>query len=229
MQPAEMATHKLIVLAILSRTPGITLSQLTGLALETLYMDYFDFVTAFDELCRDRLATESVNKGEKVRDASGKLITRIYLTPAGEILYTTLEDRIPMPIRSYLAQACADWQQDKRREQQLSAECDPDGNGFYQVRLRQNDGRRDILELNLTLPDQQVGRAICARWLRQPQTLYLGLLSLLTGEVLPPSGDSGKPAMPHDHDVWIDQEQQAYALDEDDERQTTLFDEPQSR
>ena len=48
MESAELAINKLIILAILNRIRGITLGQLTELSLETLYMDYFDFVTAFE-------------------------------------------------------------------------------------------------------------------------------------------------------------------------------------
>ena len=53
MESAELAINKLIILSILRRIQGVTLGQLTALSLETLYMDYFDFVTAFEELCRD--------------------------------------------------------------------------------------------------------------------------------------------------------------------------------
>jgi hypothetical protein len=182
---AELAINKLIILSILNRIPGVTLGQLTTIALETLYMDYFDFVTAFEELCRDQMANESIRKGEAVLDAAGRPVARCDMTPEGKSVYLTLEHRIPLPIRSYLAQACSGWQKDIRMQNILTASCDPDGNGLYRVRLRQNDGIKDLIDLALTIPDKAMGNLICERWKRHPQTVYLGLLSLLTGEPTP--------------------------------------------
>jgi hypothetical protein len=182
---ADVAINKLIILSILNRIPGITLGQLTTISLETLYMDYFDFVTAFEELCRDQMAIESVRKGEAMLDASGRPVTRCDLTPDGKMIYETLKERIPLPIRSYLAQACSGWQKDIRMKNVLSAQCNPDGNGFYVVRLKQHDGLKDLIDLSMTIPDQTMGNLICERWKRNPQTVYLGLLSLLTGELAP--------------------------------------------
>lgn len=185
MELAELAINKLIILSILNRIPGVTLGQLTTIALETLYMDYFDFVTAFEELCRDQMANESIRKGEAVLDAAGRPVARCDMTPEGKSVYLTLEHRIPLPIRSYLAQACSGWQKDIRMQNILTASCDPDGNGLYRVRLRQNDGIKDLIDLALTIPDKAMGNLICERWKRHPQTVYLGLLSLLTGEPTP--------------------------------------------
>lgn len=182
MDTAELAINKLIILSILSRIQGVTLNQLTTLSLETLYMDYFDFVTAYEELCRDHMTTEGVRKGEETLDAVGRPVTRCDLTPAGAAVLATLENRIPLPIRSYLAQACSGWQKDIRLRNTLSASCEPDGNGFYQVRLKQNDGLKDLIDLRLTIPDKSMAQQICDRWKRHPQTVYLGMLSLLTGE-----------------------------------------------
>lgn len=187
MPSADLATHKLIVLSILSQLPGITLSQLTTIALETLYMDYFEFVLAYEELSRDQLVTESVRKGESKQDAFGRPISRCDLTPAGQTVFEQLKDRMPHPIRSYLAQACLGWKKDIRQKNVLTARCDPDGNGLYLVALTQNDGIKDLIDLKITVSDRQVGQVICERWQRQPLTLYLGLLSLLTGDPIPVS------------------------------------------
>lgn len=182
MDTAELAINKLIILSILGRIQGITISQLTTLALETLYMDYFDFVTAYEELCRDHMAVEGVRKGEEKLDAVGRPVTRCDLTQAGRTVLSTLESRIPLPIRSYLAQACSGWQKDIRLQSTLTGTCEPDGNGLFLVRLKQNDGLKDLVDLRLSIPEKTMAQQICERWKRHPQTVYLGLLSLLTGE-----------------------------------------------
>jgi hypothetical protein len=218
LEQTDLAINKLIILAILSRIRGATLGQLTTIALETLYMDYFDFVTAFDELCRDQMTVESVRKGETTLDASGRPVSRCDLTPRGQTVFLTLEQRIPLPIRSYLAQACSSWQKGRRLQNILSADCSPDGNGFYRVRLTQNDGIKDVIDLQLTIPDKAMGQQICERWRRHPQTLYLGLLSLLTGEPTPSPGPTQIGQMAHE-----DEAEAPIAADPPDERQQTLF------
>jgi hypothetical protein len=183
METEEIAINKLIVLSILGRISGITLNQLMTLSLETLYLDYFDFITAYEDLRRDQLATEGVRKGEETIDATGRPVTRCDITESGRTVLAALEHRIPLPIRSYLAQACTGWKKDVRLQSVLSASCDPDANGFFQIRLKQNDGLKDLIDLRLTVPEKSMAGQICERWKRHPQTLYLGLLSLLTGEV----------------------------------------------
>ncbi len=231
MDTEELAINKLIVLSILNKIQGVTLNQLTTLALETLYMDYFDFVMAYEELCRDHMAVESVRKGEETLDAVGRPVSRCDLTQNGRAVLATLEPRIPLPIRSYLAQACSGWQKDIRLRNTLTGVCEPDGNGFYLVRLKQNDGLKDLIDLRLTIPDKGMAEQICDRWKRHPQTVYLGLLSLLTGEptLIPEKilsdNSFGSPAEPFD---FVDQpDSEVSAVQSEtypaDPQQQTLF------
>ena len=180
MENEQRAIQKLIILAILGRANGLTVNQLTALALETLYLDYFDFIHAYEELVRDHLATESVRKGEALIDAAGQPVSRCDITPQGQTILDTLENRIPLPVRSFLASTLAGWRKDQLRENTVTATYDPDANGFYQVRLRQHDGRKETVDLRLTVPNEAIARALCENWRQYPQTLYMGLLTLLS-------------------------------------------------
>ena len=182
MERTELATTKLIILYILRSLPAVTLNQLTSLALDTLYMDYFGFATAYEGLRNDQMLSASVRKDEESRDASGRALVRCDLTEHGRAILETLEHKIPLPIRSYLAQESAVWQKDIRRERQLSASSDPDGNGQYRVRLRQMEGEKTLVDLSMTIPDKFLAQQICDRWQRLPQSMYLGLLALLSDE-----------------------------------------------
>jgi hypothetical protein len=180
MEQNQRAIHKLIILAILGQTSGLTRNQLMTLALETLYFDYFAFISAQDELVRDRLVIEAVRKDEPLTDASGHPLIRCDITPNGRNILATLEGRIPLPIRSYLASALSGWRKDQLRENTINATAAPDANGFYVVRLQQHDGRKETIDLRLNVPNQAIAEEICANWRNYPQTLYLGILSLLT-------------------------------------------------
>lgn len=225
METSELAVNKLIVLSIIHRIPDITLNQLTTLSLETLYMDYFDFVTAYEELCRDRMVTEAVRKSETKLDAAGRPVTRCDLTEQGHAILKTLEPRIPLNIRSYLAQACTGWQKDIRLKRTLSADWQPDANGYFRVQLKQNDGMKDLIRLELTLPDKGMAQQICDRWKRSPGTVYISLLSLLTGEPAV-SAINPRESFPHlDDDPSPDDQPDDLHPDwpETDQRQQTLF------
>jgi hypothetical protein len=182
MERNELATTKLIILYILRSLPAVTLNQLTSLALDTLYMDYFGFATAFEGLRNDQMIAASVRKDEQSKDASGRSLVRCDLTDRGLAILETLEHKIPLPIRSYLAQESTVWQKDIRRERQLSATSDPDGNGQYRVRLRQMESEKSLVDLMMTIPDKNLAQQICDRWQRLPQSMYLGLLALLSDE-----------------------------------------------
>jgi hypothetical protein len=182
MERSELATTKLIILYILRRLPAVTLNQLTSLSLDTLYMDYFGFAAAFEGLRADQMLTSAVRKGELSLDAAGHPVVRCDLTERGLAVLEALENKIPLPVLSYLAQESPVWQKDIRRERQLTASFDPDANGRYRVRLRQLESENPMVDLSLTIPDKKLARQICDRWLRQPQSMYLGLLALLADE-----------------------------------------------
>ncbi|NCB00296.1 MAG: DUF4364 family protein [Clostridia bacterium] len=182
MERSELAITKLIILYIIRSLPAVTLSQLTSLALDTLYMDYFGFATAYEGLRIDQMISASFRADDPARDAAGQAVIRCDLTDQGRTILETLEHKIPAPIRSYLAQASTSWQKDIRLERQLTARYESDGKGQYQVSLSQSEGEKKLVDLALTIPDKSLAMQICDRWQRLPQSMYLGLLALLSDE-----------------------------------------------
>ena len=182
MERSELAITKLIILYIIRSLPAVTLSQLTSLALDTLYMDYFGFATAYEGLRNDQMISATFRTDDTERDAAGQSVIRCDLTYQGRAIRETREHKIPAPIRSYLAQASTSWQKDIRLERQLTALYEPDGNGQYQVRLGQSEGEKKLVDLSLTSPDKARARQGGGGWERLPQSMYLGLLALLSDE-----------------------------------------------
>jgi hypothetical protein len=149
-------------------------------------MDYFAFISLLDGLCRDGLATRSVRKGEPRTDADGQPVARCDLTPRGAEVLRSLENRIPKHVRAYLSQAAASWAKELKKENTVVATCEPDGTGGFQVRLRLNDGLRDVADLRLSVPDRASAASVCERWRQDTQEVYVGLLALLN----PPGAES---------------------------------------
>ncbi|NLC83732.1 MAG: DUF4364 family protein [Ruminococcaceae bacterium] len=194
MDREQQAVNKLIILEILAQAGGITGNQLLDQALGTLCLDYFAFTRARDELLRDSLITIAVRKHEELTDAGGQPVQRCDITTAGRQVLTTLANHIPLPIRSYLATSLAALRRDELRENTVTASVEPDANGFYTLRLRQNDGRHETVDLKLTIPNQAIADTMRTNWLERPQTMYISLLELLTRSSAP--ADTGRQPEP---------------------------------
>lgn len=182
MENADLAISKLIILTIASRIPAIPTTRLTNLSLETLYMDYFTYIQAFQELVRDKMLLSSIRKGEEETDASGHPVERCDITSQGAAVLATLDHKIPLHVKTYLHPVTQSWNKHLRREHDIRTELDPDANGQYQVTLSQHDGTHELVRLTLTIPDRQMARRICHQWKSQPGSTYVALLALLTGE-----------------------------------------------
>jgi len=179
---SNLAISKLILLKIAKQIPSITSNQLTNLALETLYMDYFTMIQAFGELQRDHLLLIAVRKDESETDAAGKPLERCDISAQGELILKTLDHKIPLHVKTYLYQATSSKRKDIRRQHDVRAEYAPDANGHYIVSLSQHDGVHDLIDLKLILPDKQLASRVCRHWKSQPGSTYVKLLALLTGE-----------------------------------------------
>ncbi len=89
------------------------------------------------------MIAEGLRKSEEVLDSTGRPGITMRPDSAGSAVLATLENRIPLPIRSYLAQACFGWKKDKRLQNTISATSDPTGgNNGYLVKLKQSDASR---------------------------------------------------------------------------------------
>lgn len=109
---SNLAISKLILLRIVKQIPSITSNQLTNLALETLYMDYFTMIQAFGELQRDHLLLIAVRKDESETDAAGKPLERCDISTQGELILKTLDHKIPLHVKTYLYQATSSKRKD---------------------------------------------------------------------------------------------------------------------
>jgi len=177
---AEKARNKIIILYIVSRIPGITIGELTAMALDTCYMNYFAFATVFDSLCKSSFITKSVRKGEEQRDASGNPVVRCDITTAGLEILNRLQHTIPEHVHSFLASASKSWEKSSRKNVEVKANFDPDFFGGYNVKLSLSDGIKDLIVLHLSIPTKEMAVKVCNRWKESTQESYLEILSFLT-------------------------------------------------
>lgn len=193
MDPIESANQKIVLLYLLDALPGLTEPQLVRLALDSQYMDYFQFASRLEALCDDGLASRSVRKGEAVLDAFGQPVRRVDSTPRGQEVLEALRQSIPVPMRAYLAGAVEAARGDLRREDSVLADWAPGPDGFPMVHIRLREGARDLLDLRLLVPDAGAAERVCTTWKSRTQDLFPALLRLFLPFDNPPP-DEGPPA-----------------------------------
>ena len=76
MQDSSIPVHKVILLYIVGRVPGIRRSQLFDAALASLSMDYFDLTLALDQLVSAQLIQVASRKDEALLDARDQAVQR---------------------------------------------------------------------------------------------------------------------------------------------------------
>jgi len=177
---SEKVRNKIIVLYIISRLPGITVPDLTGLALDTCYMNYFSFATAFDDLYNDKFITKSYRKNEEITDANDKPVLRCDATESGHEILKKLNHIIPEHIFQILSDFIKDWGKTIRKNSEIIASYDPDLHGGYIVNLKLSDGFKETVLIKLSVPAKQIAINICNNWKTNTQEKYLSILSILS-------------------------------------------------
>lgn len=176
----EKARNQIIILYIVSRIPGITVGELTAIALDTCYMNYFDFATILDSLAKNSFLSRSVRKGEEQKDADGNPVSRCDITAGGQEILNRLQHTIPEHIRTFLSNTSKSWEKTARKNIEVRSSFDPDFFGGYQVKLLLSDGTKDLVSLRLSIPTKELAVKICEKWKENTQELYLEILSFLS-------------------------------------------------
>lgn len=181
MPNTDLPNAKLILLYILSKVPGIPSSDLMNQAIESLYMDYFLFIQAKEELKRDHLMQEASRKKETRVDAKRRPIELCDITPEGEAVLIRLLPTMPSGVMAYLTAATETKLIRTRKDASVLAGYSPDANGAFLVHLVLTDGARKTAELSLFAPDEKAAANMCRRWKESTADVYTSLLKNLMG------------------------------------------------
>lgn len=183
MNDPEITNAKLILLYIVKEFPGIPSQELMDHAIASLYMDYFTYVQALEELRRDRLLQQAVRKDETLLDAGRRPIERCDITPEGELVLSFLLPKMPVGIRSYLTAETENRRSDNRKRTSVIADYSVDANGSYRVHLFLSDGVRKIAEILLSAPNEKTAKEMCRRWKESTADIYTNLLQSLSSDL----------------------------------------------
>ena len=182
MAEIDAQAKKLILLYMLRQVPGIAINEWMNWAIESLYLDYFSFAQAKDELKRERLIAEVQKKGEMRLDASGRPVVCCSLSPEGELVLNQLLPGLSQPIRAFLHEEGIRKKQIEERENSVSADVILDENGKFYAKLVLSDAYCDIIRLQVLAIDEANAKKICDNWKKNPAAAYKKILYALSLE-----------------------------------------------
>lgn len=180
MEKSEKVRSKIIILFILENMPGLTLSELTSIALDTCYMNYFSFAAAMDYLSSNGFIIKSGRKNEDMKDSMENPVQRFDITPKGEKILQKLEHMIPVHIFSYLSDIVKRRKSEIKRENEVFSSFDPDLYGGYTVKLKLTENAKEIISVRLSVPEKELAKTICEEWKNNYQQKYTGILDLMS-------------------------------------------------
>lgn len=157
-----------LVLYILARTDGgVTMAQLTDLALCDQGVDYFQLVDALSKL----------EEGGHVQTGGDGLIA---ITPKGRANGKATEEELPYSVRLRCDKNVAVLNRQIQRSRQVRSQVVPrtDGSG-YTAQLILDDEGGNVMTLEMFAPDKTQGELLCSRFQEQPEQLYNQLLTWL--------------------------------------------------
>ncbi len=170
---------QLILLYIVKQLPDLSRHELTQLALESLYMDYFRFELLLNRLQADGLVHVAQRKFEQSLDAAGRALERCALTGAGEKTLSALFQHLPQPVRQHLYRSLESKRAEHRLASEVQSKIRPLLDGRCHLDLSLSEGSEKLIELKLLLPDEAMARDLAQRWQSQHTELYPALLASL--------------------------------------------------
>lgn len=176
---SDKVSRKVIILSICEKLDNLTKQELMQTALETMYMDYFQFSALLDELEDEKLLNLALRKGETSRTASGHAPERYSLTPQGLTVLNTLRKHLPIPVSAYLERVMQERGQSIKAEQSSAANWQVLPNGHYQVSLSLFESGSRFFHLEIDVPNEKQAVRLCQNWKNNAASVYPAILMKL--------------------------------------------------
>lgn len=170
MSSTGLTLYKLMILYMLEKVNfQLTTSQMTEFILTQGYTDYFHVQQAISELAECNLINQKT-----VRNT-----TYYQNTADGSRTLEYFKKDISDQIKNEIDQFLHDNAFELRNEVSTLSDYDRTPEGEYGVRCRVREGNSTLIELNLTVPTEDIAKTICKNWPKKCQPLYMHVLNEL--------------------------------------------------
>ena len=172
----DKVNQKVILLYICERVDSISYQDLMQIALESMYMDYFQFTFVLDELLEEKLLAATLRKDES-EDFNAQ--ARYSLTSTGKLVLDTLKSNIPLAVAQHINDLIEETsaQIDKERSIDIDKSLLPDGSFRVDLDLKQND--ISYFSLCLKVPNKDMADKLITKLKNNVTSLYPQILKLI--------------------------------------------------
>lgn len=162
--------YKLIVLYLLSRAAfPITKAQVADFILEKEYMDFFTLQQVFAELT----ASEMIS-AKSIRNR-----THLAITEEGRETLYLFQNRISSSTKEKINAFFLDNAMEMRNEVSVLSDYYKSTSGEYEAHLTALERDIRLVDITLSVPDEETAAAICNNWQKKNQLIYQHLIEQL--------------------------------------------------
>lgn len=163
MSSENIAETKIIILHLVSDTPGITYHMLMEKCMESLLTDFFTFSQCYNELIAGNMLekiSESDGTGSTTADSSEDLL---FITEGGKAVLDDIKGALDQRTVTFLSSAASSLQMQlsERNSHRASVRVE---DGFYYADLTFNDKEGQIFSASVRCEDKDKAKDICSTW-----------------------------------------------------------------
>lgn len=175
----DKVTQKVIILYICENLDSLNRQELMQIALESMYMDYFQFTALLDELVEEKLISATLRKDD-ANTSTPRNSERYSLTSTGLSVLNTLRSNIPTAVSKTIHTLLRKNQQQISQSKNIAAtyELLADGNYKLTLTLKENTVN-PYFKLTLLVPNQSIAEQLKQNWLQNAPDIYPQILSYL--------------------------------------------------
>ncbi|MBP5655181.1 MAG: DUF4364 family protein [Clostridiales bacterium] len=173
MSDLSSADAKVHILYIVGHVPGISYHMLMDKCLSSLYMDFFTFSKAYQELIAGNLM--DMTRGENGMGEAIGGTEQLTLSAGGVAVLEDIVPSINLEVLSHLDSACRELNAKIADLARFTASSEPSGDGKVAVKLLSDD-----ISLEITCSDPSLADIICDNWRQQGQKLSDTIIRTLT-------------------------------------------------
>ena len=162
--------YKLIVLYMLGRVDfPLTKAQIGDFILNRDYTDFLTLQQVFAELIDANLVAAKSSRNR----------TYLVITDEGKATLSYFGNRVADSIKKEIDCFFSDNEMEMRNEVSILADYYKSVSGEYEARLTAKEKDVKVVEITLSVPDEDTASAICANWQKKNQEIYQYLTSQL--------------------------------------------------
>jgi len=176
MENTPLAEAKIHILYLVSEAPGVSYQMLMNRCLDSLYVDYFAFTQAVNELISGNLmdkSTEDTGTGEAVGGSE-----TLKLTAGGIAVLNDLKGTLNNNLEAHLISQANKLKEEVTKINKSTAVVKPASDGSYIITLKDTGSSFNPV-INLTVSSSEEADTISKKWRKESEEITKTLLKKL--------------------------------------------------